>query len=202
MTQEIETKIELTAAAFARLLAGSTVLSEVDQLNVYYDCRDAISHRSGSLRIRFVRGAAPVITLKLPIERSGGRRVSYELEEQFSRRLPPRVIRVRDLPHALQLQLQEICSVPPRRLGAMRTHRKTVRLPGGDVVEMDEVVLPGGRVFHEVEIESDDPVTHDAAVAAVQRSAPDCRMSERGKFQRFRDALRELDASDDGAMRR
>ena len=192
MRQETETKIELSAAAFARLLASCTVLSEVDQLNVYYDCRDGISRRSASLRIRFVRGVPPVITLKLPIERSGGRRVSHELEEQFSRRLPPRVIRIADLPHALQVQLQDICSVPPRRLGAMRTHRKTVRLPGGDVVEMDEVALPGGRVFHEVEIESDDPAAHAAAVAEVQRSSPDCRMSERGKFQRFREALRQL----------
>ncbi|HUF50364.1 MAG TPA: CYTH domain-containing protein [Longimicrobiales bacterium] len=189
---ETETKVELSAESFERLLATATLLGVIDQLNVYYDCADAISKRSGSLRIRFVKDAAPVMTLKLSIERRAGRRVSTEIEDLFARRLPPRQLNVEELSSLFQPHLRRICDTPLRRLGAMRTRRNVVRLSSGEVIELDRVTLPGGQLFHEAEIESDDPAVHETALAALRAAVPDWRYSDRGKFQRFREAMRNL----------
>ena len=56
-------------------------------------------------------------------------------------------------------------------------------------MELDAVALPGGVRFYEVEIESGTEAVHESAVAAIRALAPDCRWSERGKFQRFRAAI-------------
>lgn len=192
MSHETETKIELTATSFAHVLSHSTLLETVEQLNVYYDCGGAIAARSGSLRIRYVMHGNAVMTFKLPIESSAGRRVSHEIEVAYTG-FPPRVLRSDHIPDTIAVQLRDVCTGAPRRLGAMRNRRHVVRLPGGDQAELDEVSLPGGVRFYEVEIESDDPAVHDSAVAAIRRLAPDSRWSERGKFQRFRAALQSPD---------
>ena len=189
MTHEIETKIELSAASFQHVLSSSTILETIEQLNVYYDCANAIAARAGSLRIRYVPGTAPVMTLKLPVGRAGGKRTSSEIEVEIARRLPPVVLRAHDLPAEIATALNEVCTGAPRRLGAMRNRRTVVRLPEGDSAEMDEVTLPGGVKFYEVEIESGDDAVHESAVASIQALARDWKWSERGKFQRFRAAL-------------
>jgi hypothetical protein len=191
MSHETETKIELTAASFAHVLSHSTVLETIEQLNVYYDCDGAIAARSGSLRIRYVMHGSAVMTFKLPIESNEGRRVSHEIEAEYTG-YAPRVLRRHQIPETIAVHLREVCTGAPRRLGAMRNRRHVVRLPGGDQAELDEVSLPGGMRFYEAEIESDDPAVHDSAVVAVRALAPDCRWSERSKFQRFRAALESL----------
>ena len=188
MTHETETKIELTAASFAHVLSHSTVLETIEQLNVYYDCNGAIAARAGSLRIRFVKHGAAVMTFKLPLESAAGRRVSSEIEADFNG-FPPRMLRGNVIPHTIASHLRDVCTDAPRRLGAMRNRRHVVRLPGGDQAELDEVSLPGGARFYEAEIESDDAAVHESAVADIRSLAPDCKWSERGKFQRFRDAI-------------
>ena len=192
MTHETETKIELTAASFAHVLSHCTVLHTIEQLNVYYDCNGAIAARAGSLRIRFVKHGATVMTFKLPLESGAGRRVSSEIERHYAVRLPPRVLRSGDIPGDIASHLRDVCTAAPQRLGAMRNRRHVVRLPTGDQAELDEVSLPGGARFYEVEIESDDAAVHESAVAAVRSLAPDCKWSEQGKFQRFRAALQNL----------
>jgi adenylate cyclase class IV len=189
MTHEIETKIELSAQSFQDILSRSTVLDTIEQLNVYYDCMDAIATRSGSLRIRYVHAAAPVMTFKLPLDRAAGKRTSQEIEAQIEWQFPPRVLRHDMVPAVIGAALASVCVHAPRRLGAMRNRRSVVRLPGGDIVEMDEVTLPGGVMFYEVEIESASDAVHDSAVASIREIAGDCKWSERGKFQRFRAAI-------------
>ena len=189
MTHETETKIELTAASFAHVLSHSTVLETIEQLNVYYDCNGAIAARAGSLRIRFVMHGAAVMTFKLPLESSEGRRVSSEIEAAFNGGFPPRMLRSNVIPDLIASHLRDVCTDAPRRLGAMRNRRHVVRLPGGAQAELDEVSLPGGACFYEAEIESDDAAVHVSAAADIRRLAPDSKWSERGKFQRFRDAI-------------
>lgn len=189
MTHEIETKIELSEQSFRHVLSRSTVLETIEQLNVYYDCNDAVAARSGSLRIRYVKGMAPVMTFKLPVDRVGGKRTSSEIEAPIAQRFPPRVLRDTQMPRAIAAAVANVCTRSPRRLGAMRNTRSVVRLPGGDIVEMDEVTLPGDVIFYEVEIENASDAVHDSAVAAIQALTQDWKWSARGKFQRFRAAI-------------
>ena len=189
MTHEIETKIELSEQSFRHILSHSSVLETIEQLNVYYDCNDAVAARSGSLRIRYVKGMAPVMTLKLPVDRAGGKRTSSEIEAPITQRFPPRVLRHSQMPSAIAAAVAQLCTRSPRRLGAMRNTRTVVRLPGGDIVEMDELTLPGGVVFYEVEIEHASDSVHDSAVASIQALTEDWKWSARGKFQRFRAAI-------------
>jgi uncharacterized protein YjbK len=185
MSREVETKLELTGEAFQKLLSACRLLKQVEQLNVYYDFEDRLADHAATLRVRYQRCSTPRMTLKIPIESTGGRRTAVEIEEEATRSIPARCMSVsRDLAPSFTEVLLDFGISKVERLGAMRNRRITARLPRGSEIELDRVELPDGSLFFEVEVENDDPAAHDRAMAEISDLIT-YSFSEVSKFQRF-----------------
>lgn len=187
MSKEIETKVEVSEQGFARLLSVCRLLRRDDQLNVYYDFENRLAGQSATLRVRYQKSAQPKVALKIPVHVQGGCRTAIEVEEPLSRRTKPgrSMLVDRDLAPSLRPYLRELGLPRVERVGAMRTCRVTAELPGGVVVELDRVELPGGGMFYEVEVENPDPTVHDRALVAIKEVVDDFSFSQLSKFERF-----------------
>jgi uncharacterized protein YjbK len=194
---EVETKFELSANGFECLKTIGRVCRSVDQLNVYYDAGWKLADNSATLRIRFHDRSNPVLTLKIPILRSGAQRVMRELETVLSRQGPmlcrsqhPISIDVeRDLPEEVAQYLLCIGVHHLQRVGWVRNTRLVLEI--GDVghIELDRLELPDGSVVHEAEIETESTWAQERLAQIVCRHVPDAKPSTTNKFQRFRRAV-------------
>jgi len=190
---ELETKVQVNRADFYRLLEQGVTLDSVDQLNVYFDQQNKLSDKASTFRVRvFSQGIPPEMTLKLPVSNEqGGVRKCLEIEEQLDEKQD--YFRLKKIPteklpegfayHLFQMGIQYV-----ERLGTMRTHRHLLRLSGA-TVEADEVRLPGGKMFFEVEFESSDSHKHKGVrrlLSSLMNSASPSRIS---KYERFTASL-------------
>lgn len=196
---EVETKFELTANGFECLKAIGRVCRREDQLNVYYDAEWKLANNSATLRIRFHDRSNPVLTLKIPICRSGAQRVMRELEIALSRQGPmllrsqhPTSIDVeRDLPKELGQYLLCIGVHHVQRVGWVRNTRLVLEISDVGYIELDRLELPDGSVVHEAEIETESAWAQERLAQIVCRHVPDAKPSTANKFQRFRQAAME-----------
>lgn len=188
---EVETKLELDADGYRRVLESGEAKGCVEQLNVYYDRDWTLADAGAGLRVRYETGAAPVLTLKLPVRGRAGPRAmrEWDLSRGEARRSAPRALELRrDLPEALRAPLLQLGIERLLRVGWSRNLRWRVRLDEG-VVELDRLRLPDGSVVHEVEVEEEDPARHTALVERLREIVPSVRPSDLGKFERFRRAV-------------
>lgn len=192
---ETESKFELSPQDFHSLLQQATVRTCTDQLNVYYDSGGALSRRAATFRLRLAGEVR--MTLKVPLRTRGAKRESVEIEEVISdHRWRARTVDVqRDLPLEFSAPLSELGVSYLERVGCMRTRRRVIDLGEGLVAEADEVRLPNGERFFEVEVEESRPDVHAHIVAMVCLMAPSAKPSLLSKYERFQDALKVWRAS-------
>jgi uncharacterized protein YjbK len=185
---EVEAKLELTAAEFDRLLNAGRLVQKVDILNVYYDTRGALCERAATFRVRHTAGGGTEATLKIPKSQAGCVRTASETTWN-SGRLPPQIDLARDVPGNCRQVLNDFGLRRLDRVGWMRTLRLVVDLAVGAAVELDRVRLPGGDTVYEVEVESEDPDTLHAAVRKILALAPSARHSTLSKYERLAQAV-------------
>lgn len=195
---ELETKLEVDERGF-QILKESTIIKKcVDQLNVYYDDAWKLAQCSATLRVRYQRGRQPQLTLKVPVEYRGEKRVMREFETEFAGACTRDECRVKshlrlsiveDLPPEMGHQVSQLGVRKLRRVGWMRNQRYVLLIEGVGELELDRVGLPNGATVYEAEIESSDPVVHQQLVAFVRERVPSAQHSEISKFERFRRAL-------------
>lgn len=196
---ETESKFELTAADFERLLTLGQVSSSADQLNVYYDAEWKLADSASTLRIRFGASVDPVLTLKVPVAQNGPKRVMREFEIRLARENAtsarshhPATINVeRDLPSELQNYLVHLGVNRLVRMGWVRNSRTVLEISGLGSLELDRLRLPDGTTYYEVEIESNSDRVHESLVRWIRTYAPEAKPSLISKFQRFRAAITE-----------
>ncbi len=194
---ETETKLQLSRGDFKGLQQKGDIVDQEDQLNFYFDENWELSRISATFRVRRFCSSEenPEMTLKIPVPDDSGTRTCLEVEETLvngTREILSEAISVGvDLPKEFSNPLQDLGVSRLERLDSMRTLRSHVRLFDGIVMEMDQVHLPGGERFFEVEFESDSPREHKTVVDQIRAYAPSARSSEKSKYERFAEALSE-----------
>jgi len=193
---ERETKLTVSPDDYRRILDGGRVRERRDQLNVYLHDPGRLGEALGYFRVRFEGGREAVATLKIPSGWHGDTREMIEVERplrELGPSLYPRprrwVVVDTGVPEGLMEHFQSLGITRLRRLGWMRNLRCEVELGPAGRVELDRTVLPGGEIFHEVEIESARDETHRLLVERVRELASSARISRVGKFDRFLAAL-------------
>lgn len=197
---EIESKFELSAEDFEILKHLGVVIQRKQQLNVYYDTHWKLADSASTLRIRFDDDSDPVLTLKVPVARTGPKRTMREFEfalpayrSVLSRSRHPAAIDVgRELPQELSDCLLFLGVNRVERVGWVRNTRFVLAIESFGQIELDRLELPDGSVVHEAEIESHDPGAHEYLARLVCERAPAATPSKLSKFQRFRDAVTTL----------
>jgi uncharacterized protein YjbK len=193
---EVETKFELTADGFRELQAIGRICGKQDQLNVYYDADWKLAESSATLRIRFSCSSEPVLTLKVPVSRSGAVRVMQEFEiglvshrSTLCRSKRPTAIDVeRELPSELGDSLMCLGVYHVRRVGWVRNTRLAIEVSEVGRIELDRLELPDGSIVHEAEIETNSDWAQQRLAELVCNHAPEAKPSTINKFQRFRQA--------------
>lgn len=196
MTQERETKFELTPHDYSVLLAAGRLSNEVRQRNVYFDRGWRLATLAATCRIRQSDDGSSVLTLKLPVYRTGRARVMTEYELPLSSeacfaRLRPEIDVEREMPLEMASALMMLGVSRLLRVGEVRNKRTVLEVPGVGEIELDELTLPNGQVVYEVEIEGHDLQVEEALVSWVLQRARSATPSAVSKFQRFRTALCE-----------
>lgn len=206
INSELESKLELSAADFADLLALGEVLKVTEQLNVYYDCDSRLANEASTFRIRFAAGSSPVVTLKVPRKRDGALRESLEIEQpvagsEFKILARARCFDVsKDLPESFASVLNGLGVEVLSRIGWMRNTRWLVRLDGEFPVELDRTSLPDGTIVHEAEIETPDMTVHEQLIGFICQTARSAQPSRMSKFERFSNALNTYRTSDSSSV--
>jgi len=199
---EREAKLVVVPEDYRILKAAGTVLDCRDQLNVYLHDPTRLEEGLGYLRVRYEAGRGASVTLKIPVGWTGAVREMVEVNaplEELGPRLnpwPKRSLRVdRDLPLEIRAHFQAQGIGSLRRLGWMRNLRYLMEVEKVGRFELDRTRLPGGRIHHEVEVETDDDEDLHRIVAWIGDRAPSATLSRVGKFSLF---LEERRSSDPG----
>ncbi len=199
---EKEAKLVVSSQDYHRLMETGTLLGCRDQLNIYFHDPERLGQGLGYFRVRFQTGREPVATLKIPKIWVGAVREMVEIQRPLSemgpglRPRPGRTIRVaEDLPGQMGRHFSALGITRLRRLGWMRNRRCEIQLGGIGTVELDRTLLPGGRVHHEVEIETSDEDLLRRLMEKVREGAPSAVPSSVGKFSRFLEAMDGLPQS-------
>ncbi len=189
---ERETKLEISAGDYERLLASADLQETRDQLNIYLYDPSRLREEAGYFRVRLEAGGEGTGTLKLPVGWKGEMREMLEVErplEELGSGLFPRPRRWVFLeasgPEGLMEHFQGLGITHLRRLGWMRNLRHVLRWEGLGTVELDRTVLPNGTVHFEVEIDDPRSEVHQALVRKIREVAPSASFTRIGKFSRF-----------------
>lgn len=195
MAIEVESKLELSCAAYQTVLSLGVVRKRSEQINVYYDSAWKLADSGATFRIRFTDSSLPVCTLKIPIAVEEPRiRVANEIEAPATRTLgrhlqfsAPREIS----PHT-HLGPQFIDALSSlnidhlSRVGWVRNCRTVLEVSGVGRIELDRLRLPTGETVYEAEFENDDREVIGRLSRYVVSQCPDARPSVVSKFERFR----------------
>lgn len=201
MGSEIEAKLELSSHAYLSLLSLGVKHKAAEQLNIYYDSSWMLAGTGATFRIRYTRKDGPVCTLKIPrtVELSG-LRIATEIEAPVNCVLsmpctlsPPReIIPRRQLSQEFREALAPLHVERLSRVGWVRNKRTVVNVSGLGQIELDELRLPNGTTYFEVEIEHADREVIAKLATAVLSRCPSARPSLISKFERFRRAALEV----------
>lgn len=193
---ERETKLLLAPEDVSKIRDGGRLVSCTDQLNVYLHDPARLAEHLGYFRIRYETGREPTATLKIPAGWRGEMREMVEVERPLAELGPgfyPRPHRwatVSDrVPEGFMEHFRSLGITRLRRLGWTRNRRWTVALGGAGTVELDRLILPGGAIHHEVEIEHPSEARHRDLVERVRDLAPSAEFTRVGKFSRFLEAM-------------
>ncbi|MCH2449134.1 MAG: CYTH domain-containing protein [Gracilimonas sp.] len=193
---EIESKLELNSEDFDKLKSSGRIKCFKDQLNIYFDSNNSLSERGITFRIRLIPGSFPVLTLKIPRSISEESRNCIEIEKElrtdFKLSKTKKINIKKELPNEFSELLENLNIELLERIGYMRTHRWVAELPNGIDVELDEVRLPTGQKFFEVEIENDVLDQRESAINIIRQITGFSQPSLQSKYERFREALEIL----------
>ncbi|MEQ9308119.1 MAG: CYTH domain-containing protein [Balneolaceae bacterium] len=195
-THEIESKFELSKEDFVRVKEFSQVKELKEQLNIYFDFNNSLSEKAITFRVRVNGTKNPKMTLKIPIDSTSGAREVIEVEQELNSEYDARNISVinisKDLPQEFKKYLRSLNLDYLYKVGEMRTNRWVTSLNNKFEIEMDEVLLPDGREFFEVEIENDEYNYRKKAEAILKSITPNLIPSHCSKYERFTDAILKL----------
>jgi hypothetical protein len=198
---EREAKLVVVPADYRVLKASGTVLECRDQLNVYLHDPSRLEEDLGYLRVRYEAGRRAVVTLKTPLGWRGELRESAEMEVPLAalgpnlNPWPKRSLQVeRDLPPEMREHFRGQGIRSLRRLGWMRNLRYLMKVVGVGRFELDRTRLPGGKIHHEVEVETNDEAELHRILAWTRARAPSATASRVGKFSLFLEGKRFSDS--------
>lgn len=201
--EETELKYRLSGERSYRRLCAflGAPAEEWEQINHYYQSEDGtIPGKEGVIRIRVEKGSV-LLTVKRAGSLHGGLARSVEVEAPWQGKadaIPPDGAALWRAGHSGLRALAAEHGGPFHlvHVGRMVNRRKTYRLPGGLLLEVDESRYPDGARDFEVELETADPEQDRPKLLELLRRA-EVRFSPQTetKYQRF---LRHLNpASDD-----
>lgn len=204
---ELESKLLLDWASYVAIQGAGDIIEDVDQLNIYFDSPDwGLAEASATCRVRFESSGTRQLTLKIPEGRhlrNGHARAMEEYEWPLDE--------LTEVVGGWSHKLIHIPSVfPPEagkaldalgiekliRVGWSRNRRLILTLDNNIYLELDHLKLPRNRVIFEAEVESPNLADHERALERLKSITSNLRLSERSKFQRFRDAV--TDTVDEG----
>lgn len=168
MAIETELKYLLSRKAFTTLATAlGRPTSVAVQTNVYFDTPNrSLARRGMAVRVRTV-GAKHLLTVKRSTR--NGSEPDLSVREEYECRMSKAAVQtLARSPGAARLTrlapwgvlVDAIGSEAVRTLkttARMQTRRSSYRMGAGILVELDEVTLPGGKQFHEVELECSSP---------------------------------------------
>lgn len=192
---EREAKLTLSPRDYWSIREEGRILECRDQLNVYLHDPTRLEEGLGYLRVRYETGREPMATLKVPRGWEGEVREMLEVECPLKGLgpglypWPRRHVQVEgNLPGEMGRHFLAQGIPLLRRLGWMRNLRCVLEVEEVGTVELDRTRLPGGRLHHEVEVETRDEELSRRLVARIGEMAPSAAPSRVGKFSLFLEA--------------
>ncbi len=177
-TMEKELKLRITDAANLKYLleALPRPIRIESQVNHYFDTpgRDLRKH-GVMVRLR-ESTAGNQLTLKRKAKIVSGYLTAEECEESTTLRArdlgPEGTLEVfRMTPGIARILSGEYGLTEIKRLGLIRNERRVIPMKEGFTVELDETIFPGGRIDHEIEVETENP---GAALEVLERILDGC----------------------------
>ncbi len=189
---EVETKLELDAKGFKKILSSGSLKACIEQENHYFDDHWILADHASTLRVRLTSSKKPQVTLKIPIETSEGMRTSKEIEFDLDKELFQLILSGERsffdvLPSSIHENLAALGIQQLQYIGSVKNQRYVIQTKHG-VIEADHLKLPGGSDYYEAEIESDEVSKHKSLVSFVVKLVPSAHPSHISKFERFRQA--------------
>ena len=193
---EVETKLELDAAGFEKIISSGKLKTCIEQVNHYFDDHWKLADHASTLRVRSTMTKKPQVTFKSPVKIYQGKRTCKEIEFELDKETVQHVLSgERDffdlLPGSIHESLDELGVQRLRYLGSVENRRYVIETEHG-VIEADHLKLPGGQDYYEAEIESDRSSVHRSLVSFILKLVPTAHPSHISKFERFRKAVAQL----------
>lgn len=191
MERELKFQLRDEAAWRALQVVLGAPAGRLEQVNAYLDTPDRrVAARREMVRLRRENGDR-VLTYKQGVRVEDGYFEAREFEAPVSEDEWDRVLAGDELQHLEPLTVLR-ASIGPGPLqvtGEVRNLRTRFPLPNGDVLELDRTEFPGGRVDHEVEVETADPdEVRDLLEDLAERAGVRLEVQTRTKYERFLEA--------------
>ncbi len=199
---EVETKLELDASGFEKVVSSGQLKARIEQVNYYFDDHWKLADHASTLRVRLTPTKKPQVTFKTPINTHEGKRTSKEIEFEMEKELFRSIIAGEKdffalLPNSIHESLNALGIQKLQYIGSVQNQRYVVQTKHG-VIEADHLKLPGGCDYYEAEIESGEASEHRRLVTYVVKLVPTAHPSHISKFERFRKAVSQLIGYADG----
>lgn len=196
---EVESKFEISQKDFVKIKNTCEIKEIQEQLNIYFDYNNCLSNHSVTFRIRISNKSNPKMTLKIPAHQELGLRevieIEKELDSNFDFNSLSEINIDNDLPQEFKNYLQLFNLKELKKIGVMRTNRRVTYLNKEIEVELDEVELPNGTMFFEVEVENDEYHYRKAAENILRQITSGIVPSHCSKYERFTEAIKALNSS-------
>ncbi|MEO9887878.1 MAG: CYTH domain-containing protein [Balneola sp.] len=195
-SRELESKFEVSQEDFVKIKETGKIKELREQLNIYFDHENYLSSRSITFRIRVSSKSNPKMTLKIPAHQELGFRevieIEKELDSDFDFSSVSKIDIDNELPKEFRDYLQFFNLKELNKIGSMKTNRWVTYLNPQIEVELDEVELPNGNMFFEVEVENDEYDYRKAAENILKDIAHNIIPSRCSKYERFTEAINNL----------
>lgn len=190
---EVETKLELDAKGFERILSSGELKNCIEQVNHYFDDHWKLADHASTLRVRLTSIKKPQLTFKTPIKTYEGKRTSKEIEFELDEDIVQCILdgdrNLQDvLPDTVHENLAALGVQHLQYIGSVKNQRYVIQTKHG-VIEADHLKLPGDQDYYEAEIESDEASAHKKLVSFIVKLVPTAHPSDISKFERFRKAV-------------
>lgn len=165
---EVEIKLGLEESEYRTIIDDlkDAMADELDQWNIFFDTKELTGRRNGmTIRLRQVKSLHADPKWYFTVKGGGtfikGVATRPETECEISVDLAQKIMETpsqlfNNVPKIIQAELEHCKEARFSIVGDMRTIRRVIPYHGM-VLECDEMMLPNGDRFYEIEIENDDP---------------------------------------------
>jgi uncharacterized protein YjbK len=193
---EVETKLELDAEGFEKIISSGELKTCIVQINHYFDDHWKLADHASTLRVRLTTTKKPQVTFKTPVHTCDGKRTSKEIEFELDKEIFQHVLSgdkdfFEILPNSIHENLDKLGVRDLQYIGSVKNQRYVIQTKHG-TIEADHLELPGGHDYYEAEIESDKASVHRHLVTFVNKLVPTAHPSHISKFERFRKAVAQV----------